>query len=525
MSVRLVVLLASVAAAACGALGVGKSESPPLIGGPYGHLLASSADLGSSRVPAQVTVRLANPADSAAVARWTAAHGLDLRWNRGDDWAVIKGPADALGAAFGVPVHDYRGPLGPVFYASPQQPAVPGALDGDLDGVGRVLGYSPHHSDAPTPPPRDVPNGTLAPATVRTTYNVAPLTAAGFTGAGETVAVFAFSGYEQSDLDEFSDRFGLPRFRPELLGSPLPAAKSSETTMDLQVVHSLAPNARLVVINARSTAEGDGTYVKIADLMNQVDSRFPGAVWSLSIGWGCDKLLTATDLAPVRSALTRAHAHGTVAFDASGDLAGMECRGGHEWSSPPGPDDVGLDAVASVPEVTNVGGTTLSITADGRWLSEAAWFSSTLTLGSAGGASSLFDRPLWQLSVSSVSRAPQRLVPDVSAVSDTATGLAMVFGGRLLAGGGTSMAAPLWAGVGAVINQFLVAHGGRRVGDFNPVLYRIAEGSGLPAFHDIVRGANAVATAGPGYDLVTGLGTPDVDNLAHDVLDLQRTLR
>ena len=55
-----------------------------------------------------------------------------------------------------------------------------------------------------------------------------------------------------------------------------------------------------MVINARSTAEGDGTYVKIADLMNQVDSRFPGAVWSLSIGWGCDKLLTATDLAPVR---------------------------------------------------------------------------------------------------------------------------------------------------------------------------------------------------------------------------------
>jgi kumamolisin len=56
------------------------------------------------------------------------------------------------------------------------------------------------------------------------------------------------------------------------------------------------------------------------------------------------------------------------------------------------------------------------------------------------------------------------------------------------------------------------------------LLYRIAQGAPRPAFHDVVRGANAVASAGPGYDQVTGLGTPDVDNLARDVLDLQRTL-
>ena len=97
--------------------------------------------------------------------------------------------------------------------------------------------------------------------------------------------------------------------------------------------------------------------------------------------------------------------------------------------------------------------------------------------------------------------------------------------GRPLTGGGTSLAAPLWAGMVAVVNQFLLAEGGRKLGDLNPVLYRIADGARLPAFHDITRGANAVAVAGPGYDLVTGLGTPDADNLAHDVLDLQRALR
>jgi kumamolisin len=63
------------------------------------------------------------------------------------------------------------------------------------------------------------------------------------------------------------------------------------------------------------------------------------------------------------------------------------------------------------------------------------------------------------------------------------------------------------------------------MGDLNPLLYRLAEGSRLPAFHDIVLGGNAVDSAGPGYDLVTGLGTPNVDNFAQDLLLLQRLLR
>lgn len=75
------------------------------------------------------------------------------------------------------------------------------------------------------------------------------------------------------------------------------------------------------------------------------------------------------------------------------------------------------------------------------------------------------------------------------------------------------------------MNQFLLAQGGRRLGDLNPLLYRIAEGAEVPAFHDITVGANAIGSAGPGYDVVTGLGSPDVDNLARDVLALQRSLR
>ena len=77
----------------------------------------------------------------------------------------------------------------------------------------------------------------------------------------------------------------------------------------------------------------------------------------------------------------------------------------------------------------------------------------------------------------------------------------------------------------AVLNQYLLANGGHRLGDLNPMLYRIAEGSQAPAFHDITVGGNGVASATAGYDMVTGLGSPDFANLARDVLDLQRSLR
>ena len=156
----------------------------------------------------------------------------------------------------------------------------------------------------------------------------------------------------------------------------------------------LRPTPRRWSINARPTVQGDGgVYEKIAQMLESTDRQFPGAVWSFSIGWGCDKLITAADLAPVRSALAAAHANGTTAFDASGDLAGLECKGGEDWSSPPSDADIGLDSVASLPEMTNVGGTTLSTDADGVWQSEQAWFDVPLSHGTGGGVSALFGRP------------------------------------------------------------------------------------------------------------------------------------
>ncbi|MFN0144569.1 MAG: hypothetical protein ACKVP6_14175 [Mycobacterium sp.] len=112
------------------------------------------------------------------------------------------------------------------------------------------------------------------------------------------------------------------------------------------------PEPNLVMVNARPTVESGAAYEKLGWLMQSVDRQFPGAIWTFSIGWGSDRLITAADLAPVREALAAAHRYGTTAFDATGNLAGLECRGGHNWSDPPSPDDVGVDAVASEPAMT-----------------------------------------------------------------------------------------------------------------------------------------------------------------------------
>lgn len=493
-----------------------------VITGPFASLLASSSDLGPARVDrVQLTAALEGSSRPDHLLSWAQRQGLSVRWREGDTWAIVEGQPAAVADAFDVDVHDYRGQRGQVFYASPQQPAVPDGVRAEVAGLGRILGYTPHHESKPWIHPREVPDQGLSPNALLRTYNATPLRTQGLSGKGITVVVFAFDGFDQADLDMFSSSFGLPQFTPEVVGGQ-PEARRGEATMDLEAIHAVAPDAKKVLVNARPTVEGDGAYEKIAKMMEDASQRYPGAVWSLSIGWGCDKLLTAADLAPVRAALAAAHRKGTTAFNASGDLAGMECKGGQEWSAPPSPNDIGLDAIASLPEMTDVGGTTLSTDADGEWQAEQAWFDAPLTQGTGGGVSSLFDRPDWQDNVSVNGGEGRRLTPDVAAVADPFTGVKIVFNQQLAVGGGTSLSAPIWAGFAALINQFLVQNGGNLLGDINPMLYRVAEASPRPAFRDIILGSNAVEFAQPGYDLVTGLGTPDVESLAQNLLVAQK---
>lgn len=518
--------VAASSAAALALLGADRPNLPQtgaVIGGPLARMLAASTDLGPARADrVQLTALLHHASTPNRLEGWARGNGLSVRWREGDDWAVVEGAPDMVGTALGVAVHDYRAGDGPdsgrVYYASPQQPAVPRALRSEVAGLGRILSRLPYREARPPAPPRDVPDGGLLPHQLLTAYNAKPLTDAGYTGKGITVVVFAFDGFDQPDMDSFTDWFDLPAFAPQVVGG-MADQRSGEATMDLQVIHAVAPDAKLVLVNARPSVEGAGGFEKLARLLESVDAEFPGAVWSFSIGWGCDRLFTAADLAPVRAAVAKALRNGTTAFAASGDLAGLECKGGHDWSDPPSPDDVGVDAFASFPEVTAVGGTRLSTDAQGRWLSEQSWYNVPLTQGSAGGASVLFRRPSWQTIDAGAGPLDSRLVPDIAAVGDPFTGVKFVFGQQVLVGGGTSQSAPIWAGFAAIINQMYAASGADPLGDLNPVLYQVARGATTPSFRDIRLGGNAIAPGGrPGYDMVTGLGSPDVENLAKNIL-------
>ena len=275
---------------------------------------------------------------------------------------------------------------------------------------------------------------------------------------------FAFDGFDQSDLDTFATTYALPKFTPTVVGGE-PDEPRGETTMDLEVAHAIAPDARKVVVQRPSTVQGDGgTFEKIGQMLDDADRQFPGAVWSFSIGWGCDKLLTAADLAPVRDALATAQSHGTTAFNASGDLAGLECKGGEDWSSPPGASDVGLDSVASLPEMTDVGGTTLSTDEPGAGSPSRPGSTCRCRRAPAAECRRCSTGPTGSAASCPTANRARRLTPDVAAVADPFTGVRIVLqAAPALVGGGTSQSAPLWAGLAAVMNQYL--HGQRRPAD------------------------------------------------------------
>jgi kumamolisin len=114
-----------------------------------------------------------------------------------------------------------------------------------------------------------------------------------------------------------------------------------------------------------------------------------------------------------------------------------------------------------------------------------------------------------------------RQVPDVAALGDQDTGWNIFHDGVWDVAGGTSAAAPLWAGLTALTDQTLASHGLSPVGFANPILYSFADHPRLnpaPAFNDVTRGENLYYLATPGWDYATGLGTPNATGIVDDFL-------
>jgi kumamolisin len=209
-------------------------------------------------------------------------------------------------------------------------------------------------------------------------------------------------------------------------------------------------------------------------------------------------------------ALRLAAASGITVFVASGDQGAYDCQT-HDWG------DLRLSTSwpGNSPWVVSVGGTLLSVNADGTYRSEAGWEDILSTWGSGGGWNPSAERPGWQRApgVDDASSNGRRQVPDVAAAADPDSAFFVVYRGREEAVGGTSAAAPFWAGVMALTRQYARRKDADVPGYANPLLYAVAR-SDPAAFHDVTSGGNRYFRARRGWDYVTGLGSPNVEAFA-----------
>lgn len=298
-------------------------------------------------------------------------------------------------------------------------------------------------------------------------------------GSGIVAVIDAGSGEQsKADLNEFDSKYNLPDCNVnngcltvqyvDGGGPNSTGGEVAETSMDIEAVHMVAPQAKILLV--------------LSPDMNTLDSAIsyansqPGVVamsMSFATSFGSNRVPTEQGVNPSDCDL---FSNPNIAYFASSGDGGT-----------------GVGYPADCPQVISVGGTTLNLNGSSV-ASETAWS------GSGGGLSQLFQEPSYQSNFNISGGA--RAVPDVSAVADPYTGLLIVAGGQIFPEGGTSLSAPLWAGISA-LNNTPVTH---------DTLYANAKSSYASYFRDITQGSNgscpSLCTAKPGYDYVTGLGSP-----------------
>ncbi len=351
-------------------------------------------------------------------------------------------------------------------------------------------------------------------------YDMTPLHQAGIQGNNQTIAVFELDGYQQSDINQFlsQNNLGQPSITNVLVDGSNGSAGAGaiEVELDIDVVAEIAPKASQIVYEGPNTTQG------VNDTYNQIVTDNKAQITTIS--WGeCESQSGAAELQTLDGIFKQGAAQGISLFAAAGDSGAYDCND----------TNLAVDSPASDPYITGVGGTNLQET-NGVYGSESVWSNATDTQRSAkgsgggGGLSSTFDQPGWQVGpgVNNQYSNGKREVPDVSADADPQTGYA-VYCTVSAAGcpstgdivvGGTSAAAPLWAGSTALLNEYLQQQGKPRLGFANPTLYSLANTQQANApFHDITSGDNLYYPATAGYDMASGLGSPDVYNLARDI--------
>ena len=350
------------------------------------------------------------------------------------------------------------------------------------------------------------PTTAFAPAQIQKAYGIDSLVASGNAGQGQTVAIVdAFDNPNiASDLHNFDVQFGLkdpPSFtkvNQDGNSSPLPQPAplgdwGVEEALDVEWVHSIAPMANIILVEANSPTFNDLIVNGVANA-----AKLPG-VSVVSMSFGASEFSSDTRF---DSIFQTPPGHNGVTFLAStGD------------NGAPG------QYPAFSPNVVAVGGTSLILNPDNSYKSESGWS------GSCGGFSQFESQPPFQNVVTQ--NMTQRTIPDVSFDADPNTGVAIYDSYDFGAGtpwiqiGGTSLSCPCWAGLIAIVNQERVDAGGTTLDGPTQTLPALYELYSDPAkyssdFHDITSGYN-VYPAGIGYDFVTGIGTPIANQLVPDL--------
>lgn len=437
-------------------------------------------------------------ADYAAVADFARASGLrvvEVAANRAA--LVVAGPSRAAENAFGVRLLRFQARDGLVFRAPDREPAVPAALAGRLAGVvGLESGGARRPKSRTVRGPHSIGSGWgggLTPGDIKAAYNLQNVA---LTGAGQTLGLYQLDGYRASDITAYENAFGLPHAPLENVlvagASGTPGVYASEVTLDIELQLAMAPGAaKIIVYEAPNDSAGS-----IA-CFNRIASE--NRAKAVSTSWGLPEgQTTDSERAAENAAFQQMAAQGQTIFDASGD------GGAYDDGATLSVDDPG-----GQPFMCTVGGTALTTYGPGgAWLGETTWKEPASQSGGGGGTSRFWPKPSYQSGLGA--SATMRDLPDVSLNADPRAAYAIYFNGQWELQAGTSCAAPLWAGLTALINQRRVANGRNLLGFANPALYTVGRsGTYRQTFHDIADGSdNLFYVAKSGFDDATGWGTP-----------------
>jgi kumamolisin len=330
-------------------------------------------------------------------------------------------------------------------------------------------------------------------------YGFNPIYQKGITGKGQHIAIAGYDQYFLNDIRAYFQKSRLPS--PQIDAIPVGTGKAPgdvnsavETAADAELSGMIAPGAMIHLFIA-PTPDDLGEVSVFTAIVDDNRSKI------VNYSWGsCESQTDAPHRKVMEDLFARAVAQGINVFNASGDTGSNGCN-----DTPP---KVNATWPASLTTVIAVGGTTMNYNADSKTFSETAWS------GSGGGVSDLYDLPPWQSAFPAPFR--KRSIPDVAFNADPNSPEAvfsrsgMLGWGHWMALGGTSIAAPQWSGFMALVGE---ARKGAPLGLLTPILYGMNAATQSQVLTDITQGSNGAYSAGPGWDAVTGLGSPKASAL------------